>query len=669
MWRKLSIRIQLFSLISFILLSFTLASLALSYALDNKERKNLAIELSETLNKSMSHDMLKALVDNETDVFSDLSFRLSHFESLERLVLYNDDNQAIYEFNPNKNNEYEPLIQKATNVPTFSGDDLYVKLPLIIDGYTFGSVTYIIDMHNFTTQINEQFMYLIIAFPVELLLGFLLTLKLSRLYSQPFETLAKAMKNSEPTKDNYPILDTQSENEVKSLYSGFNQMMSHISSTSKQMRFNAEHDVLTGSYNRFYMEDKLKTLLKESVPQEENSHKNHLLLHLDLDQFRIINDTACHEAGDKLLKMLVDSCINQLPNNATLARMEGDDFFILLENSSKDDGMNTAKQLLEHFQDFRFSWEGQAFSISASIGLVCFQPFAYSLQELIKAADNALYIAKSTGRNKLHIYREDDNLTERLNQEIITVCHIKEALGNGPSRFELYAQKIEPLQEKTDKVSYEILLRMYGPENQLIPPDNFLPTAERYQMMAEIDSFVLWHYLDQVSKHPKHIENLHAVHINLAGSSLNHPDFQDQVKKAVNTSDFPWHKLELELTETSAVGNFSQARTFIDWLQQMKIGLALDDFGTGMSSFEYLKSLPFDVIKIDGSFVKDMHKDPSDKAVIRYIHEISTLRNQETVAEYVETQEDVDELTRIGITYGQGYHLGKPKPLTDWLNA
>ena len=209
---------------------------------------------------------------------------------------------------------------------------------------------------------------------------------------------------------------------------------------------------------------------------------------------------------------------------------------------------------------------------------------------------------------------------------------------------------------------------MWDSEGNFISPDDFLPTAQRYQKMVEIDIFVLWTYLEQVTKSKKHIDKLHSAHINLAGSSLNNPDFQDKVKEAVATFDFPWEKLELEVTESSAIGSFTQAKEFIAWLKSVGIGLALDDFGTGMASFEYLKSLPFDVVKIDGSFVKDMHTSQADRSVIKYIHEIASFKGQETVAEYVETQEDVDTLREIGITYGQGYFLGKPRPLKEWID-
>jgi len=360
-------------------------------------------------------------------------------------------------------------------------------------------------------------------------------------------------------------------------------------------------------------------------------------------------------------------CKQNLPDSARIARVGGDDFFILLKNINEEEGVVLAKRLLNDLSDFRFVWQGESLSVSASIGLVSFKPFEYTLTSLIKSADTAFYTAKSMGQNKLHIHTNSPKNEKQLLTDLHIASYIKEALKEGPSRFELYAQDIVPLQTQTDKVSYEILIRMWDGNNNFLPPDSFLPTAEHYQLMVDIDVYVLTTYLDTICLQQEHIENLHSVHINLAGGTLNHPDFQNCVKDAIEKYNFPWEKLELEITETSAIGNLVQAQEFIQFCKQQGIGFALDDFGTGMSSFEYLKNLPFDVVKIDGSFVRGMLTDPVDHAMIRYTHEISKLRNQETVAEYVETQADVDELRKIGITYGQGYFLGKPRPLADWL--
>lgn len=298
--------------------------------------------------------------------------------------------------------------------------------------------------------------------------------------------------------------------------------------------------------------------------------------------------------------------------------------------------------------------------------MVFFKSHEYTVEELIKTVDIAFYTAKSAGLNKLHIYNSQDKDYKQTSDDIIA-GYIKEALQDGPSRFELFAQAIVPLQYEDDKIAYEVLIRMWDSHGKFMPPDCFLFTAERYHMMVDIDIYVLETYLKTVCQNPEHIKKIHSVHLNLAGGTLNNADFQDKVKEAIDTFDFPWECLELEITETSAVGNLAQASEFINFCRSKGIGFALDDFGTGMSSFEYLKNLPFNVVKIDGSFVRDMFTDPVDHAMIRYTHDISQLRNQETIAEYVETEDGAKELRNIGINYGQGYYLGKPYPLNDWF--
>lgn len=661
MWQKLSIRFQLSVLTSFLILSVLAATVALSTWLDYKQRQTLAIELADTLNKSMQHDILKVFVSNTADEISSLSFKLSIYKSLKQAYVEDANGKGVYEYKKSSVEGFTDLIQNANEMAQFEQDELFVKHPIKVDGYQFGSVTYVIDMKTLTTQLNAQIQIFFMALPVLLIFGFVLASRMSQRYTQPFEALTKAMKTSDPANNQFQKLETDSENEIKQLYQGYDTLMTQIAETTSEMRYQSQHDQLTGLFNRFYIEDKISDTLNN------DDHALNALISIDLDQFKLINDAAGFHAGDELLKMIANGCETKLSDNAIMARVGGDDFLILLSNTTEQDAISFAKQRLNALKDFRFVWEGQAYSVSASMGMAYFRPHEYTLEEIMKAAQSAFYYAKQSGRNKLAIYQKEDATNNNYNKELITAGFIKEALSDGPSRFELFAQAIVPLQQDSDKFGYEILIRMWDADNNFVPPDNFLPTAERYQLMTDIDCHVLWNFLEMVTKSPEHIENLHVAHVNLAGSSLNHPDFQAKVKEAVAHFDFPWHKLELELTETSAVGNFNQAKHFIEWLKAHKIGLALDDFGTGMSSFEYLKSLPFDVVKIDGSFVKDMHTDPTDKAVIRYIQEIAMLKNQETIAEYVETEQDVEELRKIGITNGQGYHLGKPKPLKEWL--
>lgn len=655
---------QLSLLISGIISLFLVLTLSFSYWFDQQQRHNAAIDLSNTLMNALSQDLLKASLSNSADIYANLSFRIEKFKSVDRLIVKNRQGKALYAYARNHHN-YQTLIQKATDKPQFEGEDLYVNYPLKAEGQMLGHVFFIIDTESLVSQLKNQAYWLIFAFPVEFILGIFLAAWISRRYSEPVEKLADSMMRYHPEEKSMTQLTTDYQNEFKALYDGFNKMVKQVHKSTEQLHYQADHDALTGLYNRFYIESCLKEALKQS------NSMPYVLLYLDLDQFSIINDSAGFQAGDELLKMIASHCLAHLPNGAKMARIGGDDFYILLPNVSEKQGEQLAKERLNQLQDFRFSWEGEAYSVSASVGMVAFKPFELTLTELIKFVNTALQNAKALGKNKLQMYSAKNELIERFNAGLNTAKYIKEALlperQEGLSRFELFAQAIVPLQVESEQFGYEILIRMWDAEGRFVPPDNFLPTAERYQMMVEIDKFVLWTYLETVTQCPEHIEKLHVAHVNLAGSSLNNPDFQASIKEAVLHFNFPWNKLELEVTETSAVGSFAQAREFIQWLKNVGIGLALDDFGTGMSSFEYLKSLPFDVVKIDGSFVKDMHKDPTDKAVIRYIQEIANYKGQETVAEYVETKEDVESLTEIGITYGQGYYLGKPKPLQDWL--
>lgn len=660
MWSKLSIKLQLILFMTFVVSLVEISTLIVMHKIQKDESMQSTIIDVDTLTKSLNNDFLRAILNPSTDVLSDITYRLSAFKNINSVILFNQKSEPIFQYGKPK----QILAHKNTiihNGHLFESDNLFVKKSLSADNYEFGFILIDTNLSKYKRKQNVIMWTLLSIFPFALLLGFFISLYLSKSYTKPFTELLDAMKKSDPTNGTITLVQTSAQNEIKELFFGFNTLMQQVKNAASKLHYQAEHDQLTGMKNRFFMEEKLQEALKD----EEQNHYN--LLYLNLDQFKLVNDAAGHQTGDKLLQMVACEYNTILPNNAIFARVDGDGFMILLEDSNQTDGVKFLEKSIEKFHDFRFTSNGESYSISASIGMVYFKPFEYTLNELIKNINSALYSAKATGRNKAYIFNPDDDISQRLNMEVETASFIKEALSNGPSKFELFAQAIVPLQYETDNYSYEILIRMWDKENNFIAPDNFLPTAGRYQLMVEIDIWVLWTYLQTVTQNPDHLKNLHSAHINLAGASLTNPDFQAKVKEAVIHFNFPWNKLELEVTETSAVGDFNKANEFIVWLKNIGIGLALDDFGTGMASFEYLKSLPFDVVKIDGSFVKDMHTDPIDKAVIKYIHEISELKGQETVAEYVETQEDVDELTKIGINYGQGYFLGKPKPLKEWL--
>jgi len=662
MWKRLSIRTQLTLLMLVLLTIVELATLSLVNWFDIQERQTLAIEQADTLERSLNNDLLKALINTKADTLSDISFRIQGFKSVDALQLYNKKNEPIFSFGEQEYINSKNIEKLIIGKPSFdSNGRLFIKTAITAEDYSYGEAVIVVNPEQYNTRIKENFITLLWIFPIELLIGFLIAWRISLYYTRPFETLADAIQHNDIENNKFNKVKTIAKNELGYLFDGYNQMISKIIETTKVLQFQSHHDSLTGLLNRFAIEKEIKKSL-----QDENI-TTHALLNLDLDQFKNINDSVGHVAGDELLQLVAHHLIINLPVSAAIARVGGDDFFILLKDTNKQEGIDIAEQLIQDMSDFRFVWQGETLSISASIGLVEFKPFEYTITDLIKSADIAFYTAKSKGQNKLHVLDYTDQNDNEIKTEVHIASYIKEALKDGPSRFELFAQDIVPLQIDTDKISYEILLRMWDSNGDFLPPDTFLPTAERYQLMVDIDIHVLTTYLNTIINEPEHINKLHSVHINLAGGTLNHPDFQACVKNVINSYDFPWERLELEVTETSSIGNLVHAQEFIKFCKSHGIGFALDDFGTGMSSFEYLKKLPFDIVKIDGSFVRDMLTDPVDHAMIRYTNEISKLRNQETVAEYVETKEDVDELRKIGITYGQGYYLGKPRPLSEWL--
>lgn len=661
MWQRLSIRSQLTLLMVILLTIVEIGTLGLVNWFDIKERQVIATEQAETLARSLNNDLLSALINTNADVLSNINFRIDGFKSVDAIQLFDKNNQAIFSYG---NNMYisEDIRALSLDAPYFDKTGrLFVKSSVVADGYAYGSAIIVINPEQYNTRVKENFITLLWIFPIEIFIGMLIAWRISLRYSEPFETIANAMQENDISKNQFKKITTIFKNEIGLLFDGYNEMIAKIIRTTDVMRYQSHHDNLTGLYNRFAIEKEIEAAL-----QDEGSTSN-VLISLDLDQFKAVNDSVGHVAGDELLRLVSYSLKQLVTESSEIARVGGDDFFILLKNTSLEKGLELSNRLLKEFSDFRFVWQGETLSISASMGIVEFKPFEYTLTNLIKSVDIAFYNAKAKGQNKLHVYDQNEKAEEQLSSEIQIAGFIREALKDGPSRFELYAQDIVPLQRDASKVSYEILIRMFDRNGNFLAPDSFLPIADRYQLMIDIDKHVLNSYLDIIREHPEHLDKLEFVHINLAGGTLNQEEFQSCVKDAIQNYTFPWERLELEVTETSSIGNLMQAQEFIKFCQSKGIGFALDDFGTGMSSFEYLKNLPFDVVKIDGSFVRDMLTDPVDHAMIRYTHEISKLRNQETVAEYVETQEDVDELRKIGITYGQGYFLGKPRPLAEWL--
>ena len=424
-----------------------------------------------------------------------------------------------------------------------------------------------------------------------------------------------------------------------------------------KLEYQANHDYLTSLFNRSYFERQLDVSLSEA----RDKGARHAMLYLDLDQFKVINDTAGHEAGDEALKQVAWLLRGIMPHKATLARLGGDEFAIILSHCEVEGALRLGAEILHLLEESEFYWQNTRFSLSASIGIRLIDHTAGSPQQVHAQADTACYAAKDEGRNRLHLYRPDDEELQRREREMAYVNHIRRALDE--QRFELYAQAIAPLATPSTGHHYEILIRMRSSDGAMIPPGLFMPAAERYNLAHLIDRYVVHAVLLWLEAHPEAVTPLKLCSVNLSGQSMGNPDFVDFLLTRIGQSSVPASKLCLEITETAAIGNMSEAIELFTQLKSLGCLISLDDFGAGLSSFGYLKRLPVDLIKIDGMFVRDIADDEVDFAMVKAINELAKKMGKQTVAEFVENDAILRRLEQLGVDYAQGYQFGKPMPL------
>lgn len=436
---------------------------------------------------------------------------------------------------------------------------------------------------------------------------------------------------------------------------------------ARQLSFQASHDSLTGLINRREFEARLDYAL-ESTKTED---KTHALCYLDLDQFKVVNDTCGHIAGDELLKQLATLLQSKVRGVDTLARLGGDEFGILLEGCPLAKAQQIANTLRSTVKEFRFVWQDKSFEVGCSIGLVTITAQTDTISDLLIAADAACYMAKDLGRNRVYSYKPDDKELARRHGEMQWVTRLNTALKS--DHFELYYQTIIAV-SKDEHIGEgergEILLRLRDKHGQHIPPMAFIPAAERYGLMPAIDRWVIEKVFTLFDGTPLKSRNkIGCLAINLSGQSLSDETFLQFVLDKLDASTIKSHQLCFEITETAAISNLQGAMKLIDCLRERGCRFALDDFGSGLSSFAYLKNLHVDFLKIDGHFVRDIADDPIDLAMVESINHIGHVMGIKTVAEFVESESVINKLKELGVDYAQGYHIAKPKPLSEVLLA
>ncbi len=429
---------------------------------------------------------------------------------------------------------------------------------------------------------------------------------------------------------------------------------------AKEVMYHATHDALTGLVNRREFERRLEAIVRNTHPDG----RQHALAYLDLDQFKIVNDTCGHFAGDELLRQVTAVLRPVLRATDTLARLGGDEFGVLLETCPPSVARSIAEALRVAVAGLHFVWEERTFPLGVSIGLVNFggndHAPTMSQTEILSLADSVCYAAKDLGRNRVQVYRPDDHALTKRHGEMDWHGRLHRAIEG--DRLVLYAQPILPLQtpEHGDE-HVEILLRLRAEDGKVVLPMAFIPAAERYGLMTEIDRWVVRHALSHIAGLPLGGRSLYSI--NLSGATLNAEGALAFISEQLRIFDVPPGVVCFEITETAAIANLINAGAFIAALRAKGCKFALDDFGSGMSSFGYLKHLPVDFLKIDGGFVRDMARDSVDAALVAAIHDIGHVMGMRTIAEGVEDDATIAKLRDLGVDYAQGYAVGRPRPL------
>ncbi len=427
--------------------------------------------------------------------------------------------------------------------------------------------------------------------------------------------------------------------------------------TQIDMRWNATHDSLTKLSNRIAFDVVLSNLIKR-VKRDSSSH---VFFFMDLDKFKIINDTVGHIVGDQVLKDIAILLKNNLRENDFIFRFGGDEFGVILFDCDINSATKIAQNFIDKVSEYKIDVNERVFQIGLSIGISKINSEHCDFKDILSSADFACYLAKNSGRNRFHIASAED--LEQLNKEfgLNWISKINSALKN--NKFILYIQKIKDLSQDNDH--YEILLRMYDEDGNMIFPNTFLPYAEKYSLMYEIDNYVIETFFNWFNLNKDTLNKNLLFSINITGQSISNKNFLKNILNLVNRYNIDPKKIIFEITETTAIANIDQSKRFFSLLSEKGFKFSLDDFGTGLSSFEYLKNMPINYLKIDGTFIKDILTDPIDRGMVEAIYKIGSMMGLKIIAEYAENNDIIAELKKIGIHYAQGYAVERPHPIID----
>ncbi|HSH73076.1 MAG TPA: EAL domain-containing protein [Methylophilaceae bacterium] len=540
-----------------------------------------------------------------------------------------------------------------------------------VEGHVYVALT----TQHLASLKNSLILHNLLIALVGLIASGLLAWRIGRGITMPIQSLAMAVRSLGAGQLNVRIPETAT-GLLQTLQQGFNAMATQLKQAHDEMQqrideathlltHQANHDELTGLVNRREFERRLTRVLRSA----QQHGTQHVFCYMDLDQFKIVNDTCGHSAGDGLLRQLSILLNSRIRDRDTLARLGGDEFGLLLENCSVEDANIITEELREMVQDFRYIYQEKIFNIGVSIGMVAITGEMDNVGNIMSAADTACYTAKDNGRNRIHLFRAlDDDVTKR-HSEMEWIARLTRAMEE--DRFLLYVQPILPIAGSRDRYRYfEILLRKVDIEGRIYLPMAFIPAAERYLLMNGIDRWVIRNafanYRQLLDNNPA---NKNCVFtINLSGVSLGDKTLLGYIREQFAIYAVPPQAICFEVTETSAIVNLANTIELMEALKKIGCRFLLDDFGSGMSSFAYLKNLPVDFLKMDGAYVRDIATNPIDRAMVQSVHSIAQAMQIKTIAEFVESDAVMGILKAMGVHYGQGHYLAEPMPIERLLN-
>lgn len=436
-------------------------------------------------------------------------------------------------------------------------------------------------------------------------------------------------------------------------------VIARVAHANRKIAHLANHDDLTGLHNRRSFEQHLA----QTIAMADRSENAHGLLYLDLDRFKIVNDTCGHHAGDQLLIQLTSMMQERLRRGDLFARVGGDEFAIIAQGSAFADIQQLAEELRVIVSDFEFRYEEQSFNVSLSIGVTPIDSQVTSIEQVLSDVDSACYVAKQTGRNRVHVTQDNDAEVVQYRSNLAGIQAIRKALAD--NRLSLFYQPVFHLHENTMTMAHcEILLRIRSENGEMYSPARFIPIAEKYNVMNEIDQWVFSHVMEWLAEnHAAHV--IPRLLINLSGLSFADDDFSNFIVERLSRGDIDPSYIAFEISEGAAVRNFQKVSQFIDRVRSLGCELALDDFGSGFSSFSYLKQLPIDYLKIDGSLVRNISTNEVDRKMVAAINQIGHTVGAKTIAEFVEDDASLQCLREMSVDFAQGYGLRMPAPLSQ----